>query len=62
MHKLIDDGKLTAWYYCNNHNGIKPAMVLVFDDIKHPFMPIRKDRWDEYKAILPIDKYLNNKK
>lgn len=50
-HKLIADGKLLRWYITDNHNGIEPALVLEFADIKHPVMPIRQHRWAEYLCL-----------
>ena len=46
--KLIKENKLIKYYYAERYNNISPALVLVFDDIKHPVMPIRQERWDEY--------------
>ena len=50
-HKLIDDGKLLHWHIVDNYNGIEPALVLEFADIKHPVMPIRQHRWAEYLCL-----------
>lgn len=58
---LIEKNKLIEYYFTENHNRISPALVLVFDDVKHPVMPIRKDRWDEYLAILPKDRHNKSK-
>lgn len=52
VKKLIREGKLVDWYYTERHNRISPALVLVFDDFKHPFMPIREDRWYEYEQLI----------
>lgn len=49
---LIRNGKLKDWFFVDNYNGISPALVLVFDDIKHPVMPIHKERWAEYLEFL----------
>lgn len=49
---LIKKGKLTGYCFTENYNGIKPALVLFFNDDKHPIMPIRKDRWEEYVSII----------
>ena len=49
---LIVEGKLINYYFTENHNGIKPALVLVFNDIKHPLMPIRQNRWKEYLNLI----------
>lgn len=53
--KLISQGKLIEYYYTNRHNRISPALVLIFDDPVHPCMPIRRERWQEYEALLGID-------
>ena len=50
--KLIKDGKLKYYYFIENHNGISPALMLVFDDAKHPLMPIREHRFNEYIALI----------
>lgn len=50
--KLIKDGKLKKWYFTEKYNNISPALVLIFDDVKHPVMPIRKYRFEEYTEIL----------
>lgn len=50
--RLIKENKLIKWYFTEKHNKISPALVLVFDDLKHPVMPIRIERWDEYLKIL----------
>lgn len=54
--RLLAEGRLTAWYYTEAHNRIRPALVLVFDDIRHPRMPLREYRWPEYLPLLPPDK------
>lgn len=50
--KLIREGKLIDWYYIERHNKISPALVLIFDDFKHPVMPIGEDRWNEYEQLI----------
>ncbi len=50
--KMIKDGKLISWYYTERHNAVSPALVLMFDDVKHPVMPIRKERWAEYEELI----------
>ena len=50
--KLINEGKLISFYFTDKYNSISPALVLIFDDIFHPVMPIRENRWDEYLSIL----------
>ncbi len=50
--KLIFDGKLISYFFSENYNGISPALVLTFNDAKHPIMPIRQHRWKEYLTLL----------
>lgn len=52
---LISRGRLKGYYYTERHNGISPALVLLFDDPKHPVMPVRRERWQEYEEL--IEKY-----
>ena len=49
---LIAQNKLVNFYFTKNHNGIKPALVLVFNDPTHPIMPIRRERWQEYLDLI----------
>lgn len=58
--RLIAGGKLRGWYITENHNGIAPALVLLFDDIRHPVMPIRRERWYEYEPLLAEDLRIND--
>ena len=53
---LINQKKLITFYFTENHNGISPALVLVFNDAVHPLMPIRRERWDEYLPLLNSSK------
>ena len=55
--KLITDGKLLEYFYIDNYKSLSPALILVFNDLKHPIMPIRENKWDEYKSILPKEKF-----
>ncbi len=50
--RLIGEGKLTGYYFTDDYRGISPALVLCFDDVRHPVMPIRAERWEEYAALL----------
>ena len=50
--KLIREGKLKRWYISEKYNGISPALVLEFDDVRHPVMPVRQQRWREYFEIF----------
>jgi len=54
--RLIAEGKLIGYYYTEEHRGICPALVLLFDDARHPVMPIREHRWEEYEGLLPKGK------
>ena len=47
---LIADGHLIGYEIVDNWNGIKPALVLYFDNNKP--MPIREYRFDEYFILL----------
>lgn len=51
-HRLIAQGRLSGFYYTRDHKGIGPALVLLFDDVRHPVMPIRPAHWPEYEALL----------
>ncbi len=53
---LISQDKLKGYYFTEKYNNISPALILIFNDIKHPVMPIRKHRWEEYLPLLPIEK------
>ena len=48
--KLIHEGHLTHFEIVDNWNGIRPALVLYFDN--HRPMPVRENRWDEYWGLL----------
>ncbi len=50
--RLIREGKLRTWYLSERHGTISPVLILVFDDPKHPLMPIREEHWEEYLALL----------
>lgn len=52
VKRLINEGKLKNWYIVEKYKSISPALILEFDDYKHPIMPIREYRWDEYFEIL----------
>jgi hypothetical protein len=54
--RLIREGKLIAYYFTERYRSVCPALVLLFDDERHPVMPIRDYRWDEYLPLLPKDK------
>ena len=54
--RLIKEGKLAGYYFTDRYKSISPALVLLFDDAKHPVMPIREHRFDEYLPLLPNEK------
>ena len=53
--RLIKDGKLKEYRFISEYNGIKNVLLLIFDDERHPVMPIRKERWREYSDLLNIN-------
>ena len=50
--RLIKEGKLKRFYISENYKGISPALVLEFNDIKHPIMPIRAHKIEEYLNLI----------
>jgi hypothetical protein len=50
--KLILEGKLLSYKVVESYNGISPALLLFFDDAKHPVMPIREHKMHEYLLLL----------
>lgn len=48
--KLIGEGHLTDYEIVPNWNGIRPALVLYFDNNRP--IPIREHKFDEYMMIL----------
>ena len=50
--RLIKEGKLIKWQLVESYNGITPALLLFFDDDRHPVMPIREDRFNEYFELI----------
>lgn len=52
VKKLLREGKLAGFYFAEEYHGISPALVLQFDDPRHPVMPIREERFDEYLPLL----------
>ena len=57
--KLIKDGKLANYSFVQEYHGVKPALLLFFNDEKHPVVIIREHKFLEY-ALL-IDEYFKNK-
>ena len=56
---LIRKNKLVGYTFAQNYGKISPALILIFDDLKHPIMPIREHRWNEYIPLLPEEKEIN---
>ena len=54
--RLIQEGKLVGYYFTDRYKNISPALVLLFDDEKHPVMPIREHKFDMYLPLLPKEK------
>ena len=50
--RLIGEGKLTRYAVVEKYKNISPALLLFFDDARHPVMPIRAHRWEEYRELL----------
>ena len=59
--RLIRENKLVDFYFCDDYNGICPALVLIFDDAIHHIMPIRQQRFDEYLSLLKENGLLDKK-
>ena len=55
--RLIKEGKLKSYCFTDRYNNISPALVLIFNDAKHPVMPIREHKWEEYISLLRIEDY-----
>lgn len=47
---LIKSGHLVAFRIVEQHNNIKPALVLYFDNNRP--MPIREKKWGEYIELI----------
>lgn len=52
--RLIREGHLIDYEIVDDWNGIRPALVLYFDNNKP--MPIREYMWDEYFKLFTSDK------
>ena len=59
IKKLIAEGHLTHYAVVDDWRGIRPALVLYFDNA--PPMPVRRHRWDEYLP-RPVKKDGDDKK
>ena len=50
IKKLILEGRLKGYEFMDDYNGIKPALVLYFEN--HRPMPIREYMWENYISYL----------
>ena len=50
--RLIREHKLLKIEFLEDYHGIRPALVLYFRDEKHPAMPIRLEKWEEYLKLM----------
>lgn len=57
VKNLIKEGLLVQYEFIDNWNGIKPALVLYFENANP--MPIREYRWQEYLSLLGLDAELD---
>ena len=53
VKEIIKTDTVTKIEIVDNHNGIKPAMLLYFKN--HKPMPIREHKWDEYIKLILDD-------
>lgn len=49
---LIAAGKLRGFRLVPRYGRISPALLLFFEDERHPVMPIREGRFAEYEPLL----------
>lgn len=54
---LIKQGKLISYHIVDNYKNVSPALLLIFNDDKHPVMPIRQERFEEYLDIIEKQGY-----
>lgn len=59
VRRLLREDRLISYYITKRHHHIAPALVLLFDDVKHPVMPIRQERFGEYLPLLPPEKQID---
>lgn len=50
IKRLICEGHLLRYELMEEYHGIKPALVLFFDNNRP--MPVREHRWAEYFSLL----------
>ncbi len=58
--KLIAEGKLIGYRFVESYRSISPALLLYFDDEKHPVMPVRQERWEEYDDLIESSRKKTN--
>ena len=57
--KLIKEGKLTHYKFCQEYHKISPALLLFFEG--GLVMPIREHRFAEYLALIEsTERFLND--
>lgn len=61
VKNMIRQGKLVGYYYTGAYRGISPALVLLFADEKRPACPIRLEKWEEYRPLLPAGLQMREK-
>ena len=52
VRRMIREGRLRGYRILDSYRGIRPALLLFFDDARHPVMPIREHRFSEYLPLL----------
>ena len=52
VRRLLREGRLLGYRVVEEYRGIRPALLLFFDDARHPVMPIREHRFAEYLPYL----------
>lgn len=50
--RLIAEGRLKGFRIVERYGSIAPALLLFFEDERHPVMPIRQSRFAEYEPLL----------
>ena len=55
--KRIAAGLLQGMMIVESYHGIRPAMLLLFEDPVRPVMPIRVERWADYLPLLADERH-----
>lgn len=58
IKKLIEEGHFIRCEITDDWRGIRPALVLYFDNARP--MPVREHKWAEYFELLAIMKQCDN--